>query len=142
MGRSAVWDGPIDPCFFQMSLNRVRAYGLDSTRWVMWCLRILNRRGSFLGDAPGIPHVTAEQLRATRIPLPDPPIQHALVAEIDAHASRARRLGELGRRLDERLVEYRDALINEAVTGELDVGKMSEQQLDERAQAAMEGARA
>jgi type I restriction enzyme S subunit len=103
LGRSAVWNGEITPCFFQMSLNRVRPYGLDSTRWVMWCLRVLNRRGAFLGDAPGVPHVTAEQLRSTRIPLPSPDVQHRLVAEIDAEADRARRLSELAGRLDERL---------------------------------------
>ena len=140
LGRSAVWDGSIDPCYFQKSLNRVRAYEGASTRWVMWCLRVLNRRGAFLGDAPGIPHVTAEQLRATRIPLPDPETQHALVAEIDAHAARGRALADVSARLSERLDEYRDALITEAVTGQLDISSMSEAQLDERAHAAMEGA--
>lgn len=37
------------------------------------------------------------------------------------------------------LSEYRDALVTEAVTGKLDVTKVSEQQLDESAHAAMEG---
>lgn len=68
---------------------------------------------------------------------------------------------DLGRRLDEirtvvkaednltaavntmgdRLRDYRDALITEAVTGKLDVTKLSDQQLGESAQAAMEGER-
>lgn len=39
------------------------------------------------------------------------------------------------------LYEYRDALITEAVTGKLDVRKVSEQQLDESAHAATEGER-
>lgn len=39
------------------------------------------------------------------------------------------------------LREYRDALITEAVTGKLDVRKVSEQQLDQSAHAAMEGER-
>jgi len=34
---------------------------------------------------------------------------------------------------------YRDALITEAVTGKLDVTRLSEQQMDESAHAAMEG---
>ncbi|MFN8205338.1 MAG: hypothetical protein U0S48_22505 [Solirubrobacteraceae bacterium] len=138
LGRSAVWNGEITPCFFQMSLNRVRPYGLDSTRWVMWCLRVLNRRGTFRGDAPGVPHVTAEQLRATRIPLPSPDVQHRLVAEIDAEADRARRLAELARRLDERLAEYRDALITAAVHGRLDPARLADTELDERLHAATE----
>jgi type I restriction enzyme S subunit len=138
LGRSAVWDGQIEPCFFQMSLNRVRSRGLDSTRWVMWCLRVLNRRGTFIGDAPGVPHVTAEQLRATRIPLPSPEDQHRLVAEIDAEADRARRLSGLAGRLDERLAEYSDALITAAVHGRLDPARVSDAELDERLHAATE----
>ena len=138
LGRSAVWEGQIEPCYFQMSLNRVRSLGLDSTRWVMWCLRVLNRRGVFTGDAPGVPHVTAEQLRATRIPLPSPEVQHRVVAEIDADADRARRLSGLAGQLDERLKEYRDSLITAAVHGRLDLGRASEAELDERLHAATE----
>lgn len=138
LGRSAVWNGEITPCFFQKSLNRVRPYGLDSTRWVMWCLRVLNRRGTFVGDAPGVPHVTAEQLRATRIPLPSPDVQHRWVVEIDGEADRARRLSELAGRLDDRLAEYRDALITAAVHGRLDLDRLSDAELDERLHAATE----
>ncbi len=39
------------------------------------------------------------------------------------------------------LAEYRDALITEAVTGKLDVTRLSDSQVDESAQAAMEGER-
>lgn len=38
-----------------------------------------------------------------------------------------------------RLSEYRDALITEAVTGQLDVARLSDAQLDESAHAALEG---
>jgi hypothetical protein len=37
------------------------------------------------------------------------------------------------------VILYRDALITEAVTGKLDVTRLSEQQMDESAHAAMEG---
>lgn len=39
-----------------------------------------------------------------------------------------------------RLAEYRDALITEAVTGQLDVTKVSDAQMDERLHAVAEGA--
>lgn len=138
-GRAAVWDGQITPCFFQKALNRVRPYGLDSTRWVMWALRSLARTRGFTSDGPGrYLHLTAEQLRATRIPLPSPEVQHRLVAEIDAEAHRAQRLSALAGRLDERLAEYRDALITAAVHGRLDPSRVSEAELDERLHAATE----
>jgi hypothetical protein len=37
------------------------------------------------------------------------------------------------------LYDYRDALISEAVTGQLDVSGVSESQMDESAHAAVEG---
>lgn len=135
-GRSAVWEGQIAPCYFQMALNRVRPYGLDSTRWVMWALRSQARNRGFTSDGPGrYLHLTAEQLRATRIPLPSPEIQHRLVAEIDAEANRARRLSALAKQLDERLAEYRDAMITAAVHGRLDLSRFSDAELDERLHA-------
>jgi hypothetical protein len=38
-----------------------------------------------------------------------------------------------------RLDEYRDALITEAVTGQIDVSAMSDRQMDERLHSAIEG---
>jgi type I restriction enzyme S subunit len=139
LGRSAVWEGQISPCYFQKALNRVRPHGLGSTRWVMWCLRVLNRRGAFEGDAPGVPHLTAEQLRGTRIPLPSPEVQHRLAAEIDDAARRGRRLATVAAATRARLAEYRDALITEAVTGRLDAAT-SDGELTERLDAAVDGA--
>jgi type I restriction enzyme S subunit len=140
-GRCAVWEGRIDPCFFQMALNRVRPHGLGSTRWVMWALRSLARTRGFGNDGPGrYLHLTAEQLRATRIPLPDPETQHRLVAEIDAEAARAKRLTELSRALDERLDEYRGALITSAVKGEIEPRRMTDSEMDERLAEATEDA--
>jgi type I restriction enzyme S subunit len=138
LGRSAVWSNQIDPCYFQMSLNRVRPYGADSTRWLMWCLRVLNRRGAFLGDAPGVPHVTAEQLRAANVPTPTPAEQRSLVASVDATAIRGRELLDATQLLVSLLAEYRDALITEAVTGQLDVTAASDRQMDERLHEAVE----
>jgi type I restriction enzyme, S subunit len=140
LGRSAVWEGQIEPCFFQMALNRVRPLNGDSTRWVMWCLRILNKRNAWAGDDVNIPHLPAEKLRATRIPLPSPEQQHALVARFDAAAARARKLESTAQRLEALLAEYRDSLIAEAVTGQLDVTRASEAERSERAHAALEGA--
>ena len=39
------------------------------------------------------------------------------------------------------VIEYRDALITEAVTGQLDVTAVSEQQMDERMHEAIEAPR-
>jgi type I restriction enzyme, S subunit len=72
-----------------------------------------------------------------------------LVAFLDQECHRINRLGvargggggTLLGRLGSLLIEYRDALITEAVTGDLDVARLSEPQLEEGAHAAAEGAK-
>lgn len=80
-------------------------------------------------------------LHALRIPLPSLANQHAIVDEARERLNRAWPLQDELATMAEGLVEYRDALITEAVTGKLDLTKVSEQQLDESAHAAMEGDR-
>lgn len=140
-GRSAVWEEELSECFFQMALNRVRPYADDSTRYLMWALRVLSDRDAFAVDGPGrYTHLTAEMLRAVRVPMPSAAIQHERLAEIDAAASRGRRLAGVATRIRIRLAQYREALITEAVTGQLDLSAVSDSQMNERAHAAAEGA--
>lgn len=144
VGRSAVWNGEVEDCYYQKALHRVRPRGADSVRYLMWCLRLMSERGDFAADGTGstILHLPAERLRATRIPLPSIEDQYAIVGRIDARAKRANAIQTSIDRLDQHLAEYRDALISEAVTGQLDVRGASEAWLDERAHAALEGATA
>lgn len=135
-GRAAVWNGEIPGCYYQKALHRLRAFGADSPRFLLWCLRDLSARGAFGSDGPGrYTHLTAEQLRAVRIPLPAPSEQRRIAEVVDRRATYATRVSEEvdGLRLD--LHEYRDALITEAVTGKLDIDRVSDQQLDESARA-------
>ena len=139
-GRAAVWNEELAGCYFQKALHRVRPYADDSTRYLMWALRVLSDRDAFAVDGPGrYTHLTAEMLRAVRVPMPAAAVQYERLAEIDASAARGRRLAEIAGRIGARLVEYREALISEAVTGQLDVIAVSDAQMDERARAAAEG---
>jgi len=139
-GRSAVWNSEIEDCYFQKALHRVRPYGTDSTRFLLWCLRDLADRGAFTSDGPGrYIHLPAEQLRAVRVPLPAADEQARVASAVDATAQRSSTIRIELQAMDRVLTEYRDALITEAVTGKLDVTRLSEQQMDESAHAAMEG---
>lgn len=140
-GRAAVWNGDLDDCYYQKALHRVRPYESDSTRYLLWALRVLSDRNAFAVDGPGrYTHLTAEMLRAVRVPMPSPEVQHQRAEQIDAVAAHARSLATTASTLRCRLVEYRDALITEAVTGQLDVTAVSEQQMDERLHEAVEAA--
>jgi hypothetical protein len=69
--------------------------------------------------------------------LPDIVLQRQVVGFLDSELLAVSRIAELtGGRLYELLDEYRDSLIHEAVTGKLDVTKVSAQQMNERVQAA------
>ncbi len=140
-GRAAIWEGRLE-CYYQKALHRVRPRGEDSTRFLLWCLRSLASRGAFGADGPGrYMHLTAEDLRATEVALPPPAVQHETAAKLDARGGAARALRDHCALTTERLAEYRDALITEAVTGQLDVTRLSDSQLDESAHAALEGER-
>jgi hypothetical protein len=107
----------------------------------MWALRVLSDRDAFAVDGPGrYTHLTAEMLRAVRVPMPTVAVQYERLAAIDAAASRGRKLAEIATRIRGSLAEYRESLISEAVTGQLDVSAVSNAQMDERAHAAAEGA--
>lgn len=141
VGRSAVWNGEVEDCYYQKALHRVRPRGSDSVRYLMWCLRLMSERGDFAADGTGstILHLPAERLRATRIPLPSVADQHALVERVDARATRATAIRDNVAVLEQRLADYRNSLITEAVTGHLTGRDASERQMDERVHAALEG---
>lgn len=85
-----------------------------------------------------IPNVSAARYAEMLVPMP--PI--AAQSEILQRAHDVRRATSAVRAhhhaLSKRLVEYRDSLIHEAVTGKLDVTQASERQMDERLHAAAE----
>ncbi|MDA0181717.1 hypothetical protein OJ997_15530 [Solirubrobacter phytolaccae] len=138
-GRCAVWNGEVANCHYQMALNRVRPFGHDSTRYLLWALRVLSGRQAFAVDGPGrYTHLTAAMLRAVRVPMPDAETQHERARAIDALSKRARAAESALQELESRLSEYRDALITEAVTGQLDIAAVSAAQMDERMLAAAE----
>lgn len=139
-GRAAVWNGEIDDCYFQKALHRVRPLSDASVRYLLWCLRDLSEQSAFRGDGPGrYTHLTAEQLRAVRIPMPDAETQAHVAETVDGQANAARDLERATSALARQIIEYRNALITEAVTGQLDVTRLSEAQLDESLEAVRQG---
>ncbi|MFF3898868.1 restriction endonuclease subunit S [[Kitasatospora] papulosa] len=125
VAEAAVWDGRIDECYFQKSLHRVRQDGPLPVEWLMFWLRFAKSCGVFEADGniATIPHLTGEQLREYRIPIPSDAQDRvaktvrALTAMGDAraHLKQAQAL----------LAERRQALITAAVTGQFDVSTAS-----------------
>ena len=72
VAEAAVWDGRISECYYQKSLHRVRRTSKVPTEWLMYWLRLAKHCGVFEsdGNVATIPHLTGEQLRRYRIPVP------------------------------------------------------------------------
>jgi type I restriction enzyme S subunit len=74
-----------------------------------------------------------------KVPLPPMDVQRRVVDELQPRIEARRRVRPQGESLRAALTAYRDSLIHEAVTGKLDVTKVSDRQMDERLHAAAEG---
>jgi len=91
------------------------------------------------GASASMQNITQEVVRALRVPCPSLETQADVESKLAIDWRRRKTLLTHLKTLDERLAEYHDALITEAVTGRLDVTRLSDPQLDESAHAAMEG---
>ncbi|MGW0495615.1 restriction endonuclease subunit S [Streptomyces sp. NPDC003007] len=121
VAEAAVWNGEISDCYYQKSLHRVRRAGPVPVEWLMYWLRLAKHVGVFQADGniATIPHLTGEQLREYRIPIP--PDGDLRVAALNREVSD---LLSLVGRLDQAqalLAARRQVLITAAVTGQLDV---------------------
>jgi type I restriction enzyme S subunit len=121
VAEAAVWDGRISPCYFSKSLHRVRARGHLPVEWLMFWLRIAKHAGVFEaeGNLATIPHLTGEQLRAQRIPVP--PAGDVSLRTLEERRHRLAAFDETLGRSSALLEERKQALITAAVTGQFDV---------------------
>lgn len=125
VGRSAVWAGDIPVCGYQKALHRLRPHDTrrDLARFLLHSLRVATGRGAFAdGQKSTIDHLTGEKLRRHRFAFPPLPEQTAVVRfldYIDRHIRRAIREKE---KLVELLEEQQQAVLHQAVTGQIHVG--------------------
>ncbi|MFI1313361.1 restriction endonuclease subunit S [Streptomyces albidoflavus] len=121
VAEAAVWDGRIEECYFQKSLHRVRQAAAIPVEWLMYWLRFAKACGVF--DAGGnlatIPHLTGEQLRQYRIPIPAD--SETLIRETGRNIDTLAKARALLDRANTKLAERRQSLITAAVTGQFDV---------------------
>jgi type I restriction enzyme S subunit len=97
-------------------------------------------RQSLLKMATGAlhPHLEAGEIRKLHILIPPGGVQAEFAAAVAAERHRLRAATEEVDAFHDRLLEYRDALITEAVTGQLDTARISGSQMDERLAAVRE----
>ena len=73
VGRTAMWDGQLDECYYQKAIHRVRPRSVcEIPRFFYFLMYALAKRGVFTagGNPNTIGHLTAVQLRHYRFPFP------------------------------------------------------------------------
>ena len=123
VGRTAVWLGEIEECFYQKAIHRVRPCSENETpRFFYYIMRTLTERGVFAagGNSNTIDHLTAVQLTHYRLPFASPREQRAIAAFLDRETVKIDASVAKKERLIELLQEQRTALITRAVTKGLD----------------------
>jgi type I restriction enzyme, S subunit len=123
VGRTAIWRGQLDACFFQKAVHRVRPIrDSDAPRFLYYLLYAAAHRGVFEaeGNRSTIVHLTAEKLRHHRFPFPDLAEQRRIVALLNEETAKIDALIEKKRQLVGLIEEKRAALLSHAVSKGLD----------------------
>lgn len=107
---------------FQKTVNRLRPTGESSSRYIAYVLRAYRDAGviDIVCNKSTIPHLTAEKLRALRIPAWALPVQETIADYLDRETARINTLIEEQQRLIEMLRERRQTQIDHAVWSGLD----------------------
>jgi type I restriction enzyme S subunit len=123
VAEAAVWNGEIDECYYQKSLHRVRPRGAWPVEWLSEWLRVWKAVGAHEaeGNLATIPHLTAEQFRAHRVPMPEPRMCRKLLRDLHVQETRMNRVATTVTRQLALITEHRQALITAAVTGQLKI---------------------
>ena len=111
---------------FQKTVNRVRPLIDWSSGWLGYVLQAYRDIGvlDIVCNKSTIPHLTAEKLRAMRVPSVDPAEQVRVEAILDRETAKIDVLIAETQRFIELSQERRSALITAAVTGQIDVREM------------------
>ena len=126
VGRTAIWQGELEECFYQKAIHRVRPrVPSEIPRFFYFLMYMLAKRGVFNagGNPNTIDHLTAVQLRHYRVPFPPTHEQRTISGYLDSKTAEVDALIAKIHQAITYLNEHRSALIFAAVTGKIDVRK-------------------
>ena len=126
VGRCALWSDELSVCGFQKALHRLRPRDTrqDVPRFMYYVLWTAAHSNAFAdGHVSTIPHLTGDKLRAHRFPFPPFSEQKMIVCYLDTVTKAIDAATHRFRRQVTLLHEYRKLLIDEVVTGKVDVRK-------------------
>ena len=125
VGRSCLWEDELEECYFQNSVNRIRARGEHSNRYLCYWLATIKDKGyvDVLCNKSTIAHFTAEKVAAVPVPFPPPEEQEAIASFLERETEKIDSLIANQQEAIDLLKERRKALIAAAVTGHIAITK-------------------
>lgn len=125
VGRSAIWRGSLEECYYQKALHRLRPRDgqRDTADFLLRVMEMATKIGAFVagGNQTTIDHLTAEQLRGQRLPFPPFGEQLEIAQHVADETNKLDQLETEATRAIGLLAERRSALISAAVTGKIDM---------------------
>jgi type I restriction enzyme S subunit len=123
VGRSAIWRGELEECYYQKALHRLRPIkaASDTAEFLYYVMEMATKNDVFIagGNQTTIDHLTAEQLRRYRFAFPPLKEQIQISNELKDVLLESERLIQNVHVSIERLGEYRAAIIANAVSGKV-----------------------
>lgn len=123
IGRSAIWSGEKEECYYQKALHRVRPRFSDfSPEFFCYFMKFAAESGLFSSDAnqSTIEHLTVEKLTNQKIPIPPAETQKAIVDFLDNQREDIENLLHSCEQLLDALKERRKQIIQSTVTQGVD----------------------
>lgn len=123
VGRSAIWRGELDECYYQKALHRLRPYdpSSDTAEFLYFVMEMATNNGVFIagGNQTTIDHLTAEKLRHYKFAFPPKHEQTLIADKLNLDLRQLGRMEDIVSKSVDKLTEYRSALITAAVTGQI-----------------------
>jgi type I restriction enzyme S subunit len=118
VGRSAIWDGAIEECYFQNAINRIRERSGGNNRFLYYWMHFLKHIGyiDLICNKSTIAHYTAEKVQDSPCICPSPEEQYAIANFLDRETAKIDTLIDKQEKLIKLLEEKRQAVISHAVT--------------------------
>ncbi|GIV76426.1 MAG: restriction modification system DNA specificity domain-containing protein [Litorilinea sp.] len=123
LGRSAIWYGHKEECYYQNSLNRVRSKGKLPNGFLYYWIYFLTHSGfieTIVGTAT-FGHLTKEKLSNLEMVVPPTDEASRIIDFLDEIVTRVEKINKNIKRNIDLLREYRTRLIADVVTGKIDV---------------------
>lgn len=122
-GRASIWDGSIENCYIQNAVHRVREKKNSSNKYLYYWLYFLKHSGyiDLICNKATITHYTYEKFSNTILIIPDLSEQYEIINYLDKKILEINLIKKEIQEQIQKLREYRQSLIFEAVTGKIDV---------------------